>query len=395
MNSGKFRLRPGSPDYAILVTTLALVVIGLIFVYSSSFAIALAEYDDVNYFLFRQLGAALIGLVAMFVLMRVDYRKLRLVSPLLMLVAVLSLVAVLAVGTEVNGARRWISLGGLTPVQPSEFAKLAVIIYIAAWLASRGRDVRTFALGLAPFILLVGLVAALILMEPDTGTAAIVVMTTVALFFLAGGSMTHVFTLAGIGLVAGVLLVIGGEYRADRVFAFTSAEEDPSGIGFHTLQLLIALGSGGIDGLGLGVSRQKFFYIPGAHTDGVFAIIGEETGFVGAMILIGLFAYLVYRGFKVAMNSRDEFGTYLAMGMICWISFQALINIGGITRSIPLTGIPLPFVSYGGSSLIMIMAGVGILLNVSRYSQEHAYAEQKHSAKPRRLVRSRARTATV
>ena len=146
------------------------------------------------------------------------------------------------------------------------------------------------------------------------------------------------------------------------------------------------------------MSRQKFFYIPGAHTDGVFAIIGEETGFVGAMIVIGLFAYLVYRGFKVAMNSRDEFGTYLAMGVICWISFQALINIGGITRAIPLTGIPLPFVSYGGSSLIMVMAAIGILLNVSRYSQEHAYAEQKRVAKSRSPVRpnrSKARTSTA
>ena len=390
MNSGNFRLRPGRPDYAILVTALALVFIGLIFVYSSSFAIALADYDDVNYFLFRQFGAAMIGLIAMFGLMRFDYRKLRLFSPLLMLLAVLSLVAVLAVGTEVNGARRWISLGGLPPFQPSEFAKLAVIIYIAAWLASRGREVKTFALGLAPFILLVGLVSALILMEPDTGTAAIVVMTTVALFFLAGGSLTHVFTLAGIGLVAGALLIVGGEYRADRILAFTSAEDDPSGLGFQTIQLLIALGSGGIEGLGLGVSRQKFFYIPGAHTDGVFAIIGEETGFIGAMIVIGLFAYLIYRGFKVAMNARDEFGTYLAMGVICWISFQALINIGGITRSIPLTGIPLPFVSYGGSSLIMIMAAIGVLLNVSRYSQEHAYAEQKRSLGTRQSSRSRA-----
>ena len=391
MNSGNFRLRPGRPDYAILVTALALVFIGLIFVYSSSFAIALADYDDVNYFLFRQFGAAVIGLIAMFGLMRFDYRKLRLFSPLLMLLAVLSLVAVLAVGTEVNGARRWISLGGLPPFQPSEFAKLAVIIYIAAWLASRGREVKTFALGLAPFILLVGLVSALILMEPDTGTAAIVVMTTVALFFLAGGSLTHVFTLAGIGLVAGALLIVGGEYRADRLLAFTSAEDDPSGLGFQTIQLLIALGSGGIEGLGLGVSRQKFFYIPGAHTDGVFAIIGEETGFIGAMIVIGLFAYLIYRGFKVAMNARDEFGTYLAMGVICWISFQALINIGGITRSIPLTGIPLPFVSYGGSSLIMIMAAIGVLLNVSRYSQEHAYAEQKRSPGRRQSSRSRSR----
>jgi cell division protein FtsW len=384
MNNGNFRLRPGRPDYAILVTALALVVIGLIFVYSSSFAIALAEYDNANYFLLRQLGASLIGLIAMFTLMRVDYRKLRIVSPVLMLAAVLALTAVLVVGSDVYGARRWIALGPLPPFQPSEFAKLALIIYIAAWLASRGRDVQSFALGLAPFILLVGLVAALILMEPDTGTAAIVVMTTVALFFLAGGSLTHVFTLAGIGAVAGLLLILGGEYRADRIFAFTSAEQDPSGVGFQTVQLLIALGSGGIEGLGLGVSRQKFFYVPGAHTDGVFAIIGEETGFIGSMIVIVLFAYLVYKGFRVAMNARDEFGSYLAMGVVCWIAFQALINIGGITRSIPLTGIPLPFVSYGGSSLIMVMAGVGILLNVSRYSKEHAYAEQRPVRQRRR-----------
>jgi cell division protein FtsW len=388
VNSGNFRLRPGRPDYAILVTTLALVVIGLIFVYSSSFAIALAEYDDVNYFLFRQLGAALIGLVAMFALMRFDYRKLRILSPMLMLAAVLLLFAVLLIGSDAYGAKRWLPLGPLPPFQPSEFAKLALIIYIAAWLASRGRDVQSFALGLVPFILLVGLVAALILMEPDTGTAAIVVMTTVALFFLAGGSLTHVFTLAGIAAVAGLLLILGGDYRMERIFAFTSAEEDPSGVGFHTLQLLIALGSGGLEGLGLGVSRQKFFYIPGAHTDGVFAIIGEETGFIGAMIVIVLFAYLVYRGFRVALNARDEFGTYLAMGIVCWIAFQALINIGGITRSIPLTGIPLPFISYGGSSLIMIMAGVGVLLNVSRYTKEHAYAEQR-PVQTRRRPRAR------
>jgi cell division protein FtsW len=389
MNSGNFRLRAGRPDYAILVVALALVVIGLIFVYSASFAIALDAYDNVNYFLFRQLGAALLGTIAMFTLMRFDYRRLRVLSPILMLAAVLSLAAVLVLGSDAYGARRWIALGPLPPFQPSEFAKLALIIYIAAWLASRGRDVQSFALGLVPFILLVGLVAALILMEPDTGTAAIVVMTTLALFFLAGGSMTHVMTLGGIALVAGLLLIVSGGYRMDRIFAFTSAEEDPSGIGFQTIQLLIALGSGGIEGLGLGVSRQKFFYIPGAHTDGIFAIIGEETGFIGSMIVLTLFAYLVYRGFRVAMNARDEFGTYLAMGVVCWIAFQTLINIGGITRTIPLTGIPLPFVSYGGSSLIMVMAGVGILLNVSRYSREHAYTEQRPAQAARRRTGSR------
>ncbi len=232
-------------------------------------------------------------------------------------------------------------------------------------------------------------------MEPDTGTAAIVVMATVALFFLAGGSLTHVLTLAGIGLVAGALLVIDGEYRADRLLAFTSAEEDPTGLGFQTIQLLIALGSGGIEGVGLGSSLQKFFYIPGAHTDGVFAIVGEETGFIGSLIVIGLFAYLVYRGFKVALSARDEFGSYLAMGVVCWIAFQSLINIGGITRLIPLTGIPLPFVSYGGSSLIMIMAGIGILLNVSRYSREHAYAEEPRPARPSGKLRAKARSAPI
>jgi cell division protein FtsW len=377
MPASNFRLRASRPDYAILVTSLALVVIGLIFVYSSSFAIALAEYGDVNYFLYRQTASVLLGLVAMFFLMRFDYHRLRVLSPALMLLAVLSLAAVLFVGNEAYGARRWITLSGsLPPLQPSEFAKLALIIYISAWLASRGRSVRSFALGLMPFIMLVGVVAALILMEPDTGTTAIVVMTTAALFFLAGASITHVFALCGIAVVAGVMLVLSGDYRADRIFAFTSAEEDPAGMGFQTLQLLIAFGSGGIEGLGLGVSRQKFFYIPGAHTDGIFAIVGEETGFIGAMVVMGLFSYLVYRGFRTAMNARDDFGCYLAMGVVCWIAFQALMNIGGITRSIPLTGIPLPFVSYGGSSLIMTMAGVGILLNVSRYSKENSYADR-------------------
>jgi cell division protein FtsW len=370
------RLRASRPDYAILVTALALVVVGLIFVYSSSFAIALAAFDDVNYFVVRQAMAAVVGLVAMFALMRIDYRYLRYVSPLLMVGAVLSLAAVLFVGGDSYGARRWIAVGSLPPVQPSEFAKLALIIYISAWLATRGRDVRSFALGVVPFVGLVGVVAALVLMEPDTGTAAVLVMTTVALFFIAGASLTHVITLAGIGGVMGLMLILGSGYRSDRIFAFASAEDDPSGLGFQVLQLLIALGSGGIEGLGLGVSRQKFFYIPGAHTDGVFAIIGEETGFIGAMVVIGLFAYLVYRGFRVALNARDDFGCYLAMGVTCWIAFQALINLGGITRSIPLTGIPLPFVSYGGSSLIAVMAGIGVLLSVSRFGKDRSYVQR-------------------
>ncbi|HEX5139344.1 MAG TPA: FtsW/RodA/SpoVE family cell cycle protein, partial [Dehalococcoidia bacterium] len=220
-----YRLVAGKPDFAILASAIALTVIGLIFVYSSSFAIALSEFGDVNYFLFRQAGAVILGVIAMIICMNFDYHRLRVLSPILMLAAVLSLTAVLFIGGDAYGARRWIGLGPLPPFQPSEFTKLALIIYISAWLASNRRDLKSFALGFMPFITAVGVVAALILMEPDTGTAAVIVMTTVALFFLAGGSVTHVMTLVGIGVVAGLLLILAEGYRAERVFAFTSAED--------------------------------------------------------------------------------------------------------------------------------------------------------------------------
>jgi cell division protein FtsW len=372
------RLRAGKPDYAILATTLTLVVIGLIFVYSSSFAIALAHFDNVNYFLIRQLAFALMGMMALFFFMRFDYHRLRMLSPLIMLAAVVGLAVVLVIGSDAYGSRRWIQFNSaMPPLQPSEFAKLALVIYISAWLASHHRDLKSAAAGLFPFIFVVGSVTGLILAEPDMGTAAIIAITTAMLFFIAGGSLFHIFTLGSIGAVAATLLILVGEYRSDRVFAFLAAEDDPSGNGFQVLQLLIALGSGGFEGLGLGVSRQKFFYVPGAHTDGVFAIIGEEAGVIGTLIVLGLFAYLVFRGFRVAMKSRDEFGYYLAMGITIWIGIQALINIGGVTRTIPLTGIPLPLLSYGGSSLITTMAAIGVLLNVSRYSKDQSYVDRR------------------
>jgi cell division protein FtsW len=371
------RLRAGKPDYAIILTAFTLVIVGLIFVYSSSFAIALAHYDNVNYFLIRQLAFAILGAIAMFFFMRFDYHRLRMLSPLIMLAAVVSLAVVLVIGSDAYGSRRWIQFGStLPPLQPSEFAKLALVIYISAWLASHHRDLKSAAAGLFPFIFVVGSVTGLILAEPDMGTAAIIAITTAMLFFIAGGSLLHIFTLGAIGGVAAALLILVGEYRSDRVFAFLAAEDDPSGNGFQVLQLLIALGSGGVEGLGLGVSRQKFFYVPGAHTDGVFAIIGEEAGVIGTLIVIGLFAYLVFRGFRVAMKSRDEFGYYLSMGITCWIAVQALINVGGVTRTIPLTGIPLPLLSYGGSSLITTMAAIGVLLNVSRFSKDQSYVDR-------------------
>ncbi len=393
------RLRVGSPDYLIAATVGVLVVLGVLAVYSSSFALGLLEFGDANYFVVRQVAFAVIGAVAMYVLMRSDYRQLRVISPLLMLAAIFGLFAVLmpGIGVERNGATRWIAVGGpIPPLQPSEFAKLALVIYVSAWLAGRGEHVKTFWLGFFPCVLLVGFVAGLVMLEPDLGTAIVMVLTTMTLVFIAGASLTHVAAFAGIGSIVATMLVLAGEYRTDRIFAFVSAEDDPSGRGFQTLQMLIALGSGGVHGLGLGASRQKFFYVPGAHTDGIFAIIGEELGFIGAAIVIALFAFLMIRGFRVVVRARDDFGSLLAIGIVSWIGYQALINIGGITRTLPLTGIPLPFVSYGGSALVAMLAAVGILLSISRYGVD----AQTVIPKPKpvdgsdKIVRSASRTTS-
>jgi cell division protein FtsW len=297
-----------------------------------------------------------------------------------MLLAIVLLIAVLVpgFGVERNGAQRWIALGPLPPLQPSEFAKLAMIIYVSAWLAKKRDFVTSFALGFVPFVLMVGVVAGLIMLEPDTGTAAVLVLVTLTLFFVAGASLRHMTALLGIGFVLFLFLIFTSGYRADRVLAFIQAEEDPAGLGFQTLQLLIALGSGGIEGLGLGASRQKLFYIPGSHTDGVFAIIGEELGFIGAIAILLLFAVLVYRGFRLVLRAQDDFGSFLATGIVCWIAYQTLINVGGITRAVPMTGIPLPFLSYGGSAIIALLAAIGVLLSISRHVVDDLPSASKH-----------------
>ena len=353
------------------MATAILLIAGLLTVYSASFAVGHLEYGDTNYFVARQALFALVGLGLLWLFMRMDYRRLRYLSVFMMLIALAGLAAVLVpgLGVERNGASRWLNLGPVD-VQPSEFAKLAVIVYIAAWLASRGDNIKKFSLGLVPFVLMVGLVGGLVVVEPDMGTAIIILLTASTLFFVAGAPLSHLALLIIAGGFISWGLVLVQEYRLDRLASFLAAEDDPQGGGFHILQLLIALGSGGPAGLGWGASRQKFFYVPGAHTDGVFAIIGEELGFIGAVAVIGLFAFFLYRGLKAITNSGDQFGALLATGIISWVGYQALINIGGITRTIPLIGVPLPFLSYGGSSLIALLAGVGILLSVSRFGRD-------------------------
>jgi cell division protein FtsW len=367
-----------------------LVITGLLAVYTSSFAVGYHEYGDTNYFVARQAVFALLGVCALVFFMRMDYNRLRAWSVPMLLLAFVALVLVLVpgVGVERNGATRWLVFGPVS-VQPSEFAKLAVIIYIAAWLASRGKDINQFSLGFVPFVLLLGVVGGLVIAEPDMGTTIIIFVTASTLFFVAGAPLSHLALLIGVGSVISYAVVLQRDYQLDRLALFVNPNSDPDGGGFQIIQLLVALGSGGPLGEGWGEGRQKFFYVPGAHTDGVFAILGEELGFFGLMAIMGLFAFFIYRAALVTIRSRDRFSMLLCIGVIAWISAQTLINIGGITRTIPLTGVPLPFLSYGGSSLIMVMAAVGVLLSVSRYASSEPTPARSPSAPRRKATRRR------
>ena len=363
--------RRHGPDFVLLTVAIMLVVIGLIAVYSSSYAIGFVNHGDSDFFVKRQALWALIGLGGLVAAMSIDYRVLMRLSPLLMLVALLGLAAALVPGlglaTETGGPSRWIEVGPFS-VQPSEFAKLAVLVYLAAWLAAKGPTVRDVALGVVPFVGMVGLVTALVLLEPDLGTAMLIALITGTLFFVSGARLVHLVALVATAAAFTATFVLVGGYGMARILSFTSAESDPEGIGFQTLQMLVALGSGGLTGLGLGLSRQKFFYVPASHTDGVLSIVGEELGFVGVALVLLLFALLLWRGLRIMQRAADPFGSLLAAGVLAWIAFQLLINVGGVTRSIPLTGIPLPFLSYGGSSLAMTLTAIGVLLSVSRYA---------------------------
>jgi cell division protein FtsW len=365
--AGTWTARAHGPDWLLLAVVVTLVLFGLIAVYSSSYAYAEFEFEDPNYFAKRQAVWAGFGFLALLVLMLSDYRWLRWFAPPIVLVSILLLAAVVGFGDHVNGARRWISIGPLS-AQPSEFAKFAVLIYLSAWLAAKGEIVRNFQLGVLPFMFITAVTGALVIVQPDLGTTIMIIAISGTLFFVANSKLTHFLGLTFGSLALGGLLILVSGYRMDRSASFTSAEADPSGLGFQTLQLLVAFGSGGVWGLGLGVSRQKFLYIPGSHTDGVMAIVGEELGFVGVVAILALFGVLLWRAALIAHRAPDTFGSLLATGVIAWIGFQLIINVAGVTRMIPLTGIPLPFLSSGGSALFSTMAAIGVLLSVSRYS---------------------------
>ena len=269
-------------------------------------------------------------------------------------------------GLELKGAKRWINLGPIS-FQPIEMVKLAVIIYLASWLTGKRKVIKNFSESLIPFSVLLGAVGLLIIAQPDVGSFGAVAFIALAMFFLAGASLKHIFGLIAMGIAGLGILIKLEPYRMNRLLAFLHPETDVQGIGWQVKQAAIAVGQGGIFGVGLGHSHQKFSYLPEVVGDSIFAIIAEEIGMVGAGIIVVLFILLAFRGFRLAQKAPDQFSSFVVVGISLWIIFQAMINIMAIIGLMPLTGIPLPFISYGSTSLISLLAGVGIVLNISRY----------------------------
>jgi cell division protein FtsW len=381
--------RPGGShlEYHLLVlVTLGLVAFGLVMVYSASSARALLSADAPSYYLKRQAIYAVMGLVALVILSRFDFHRLRRATQPLLAVTFVLLVVVLVVGTAVNGARRWIPIGFMN-FQPSELAKLVLALWTAALLARKPAP-RTLGELAKPIGVVVGLACALILIEPDLGTAIAIAIMVSAILVVSGTRLRLLASATGIATGIVLLAIWFEPYRRERIFSFLDPWHDPQGAGFQAVQSMIALGSGGFFGVGLGESVQKIYYLPEASTDMIFAIVGEELGLIGAMGVIAAFAVFAYAGFNIALHCRDPFGKRLAAGITALICGQAAVNVSAVMGIAPLTGIPLPFVSYGGSSLVVGLAAVGILLNIA--SNHAVVRETEVPDRGRRNRRTRA-----
>ncbi len=363
------RAKKKAPDFILFITVMMLVSIGIVMVFSSSSYYAMfPPFNNPYWFLSRQLINALIGTVVMIAMMRYDYWKLKRWSPIILGIVTILLVLVLTpLGEERLGAQRWINLGFFS-FQPSEFAKFGVVVFVAAGLSRLGVKIKKFKEGVLPYLFLMIFYSGLILAEHDLGTAITLAGIVFTMLFCAGAGIgvLSLMSLLGIGAVGAAIFT--EEYRRNRFLAFLNPESDPSGSGWHILNSLMSLGSGGLLGTGLGQGRHsKFLYLPERQTDFIFAVIGEELGFIGASLVILLFALFIWRGFKIAITAPDSFSSLLAAGIVSGIAIQTIINIGVVTSSLPVTGITLPFVSFGGTSLVFTLMGVGVLLNISRY----------------------------
>jgi cell division protein FtsW len=366
---GGFNLKnKGAFDFGFFIIVMILLSSGLIMVFSASSATAFYNFDDSYYFVKKQLLWAGIGLISMFFMANIDYKLLKKFSVLALVISAALLVAVLILGTEINGAKRWLGFGGLT-IQPSEVAKLAIIIFFSARLSNPKNEIKKFRKGLMPYLIVLAVIMGLVILEPHLSGTVVIFSVGIILLFIAGARIMHFLLLALPIIPAFLFAVLTSEYRWKRVTAFMDPWKDKMGDGWQIIQSLYAIGSGGLFGLGLGRSRQKFLYIPEPQNDFIFSIICEELGFIGAAFVIILFLILIWRGIKIAINAPDTFGSLLAIGFTSLIAVQVLINVAVVTSSMPVTGMPLPFFSAGGSSLLFIMTGMGIVLSVSRYKK--------------------------
>jgi cell division protein FtsW len=373
MAGGNEHKNKNSYDLVLLFLTLALIGIGLVMLYSSSSIMAQERFGDSMYFVKRQIVFALLGLAVLIVSKNLPYVLYRRLVYVILGVTLLSLIIVLLpqVGHRVGGARRWLRLGPIS-IQPAEFAKLALIIYMSYSVAKKKERLRELSVGYAPHLLVSAVFIGLVVMQPDLGTAITFAVLTFLLLFVAGVRLRYLLA-TGFAVVPLLALAIAQKgYRLERFLAFLNPWRDPSDTSFQLLHSLLALGSGGPIGVGLGSGQQKLFYLPEPHTDFILAVIGEETGIFGISVVLLLYALLIYKGVKIALRAPERFGTYLAFGLTLAVGLQAFINSAVVMGLLPTKGLPLPFISYGGSSLITNLLAMGILMNINSYAREHS-----------------------
>ncbi|MDY0234585.1 MAG: putative lipid II flippase FtsW [Gudongella sp.] len=367
-------------DFMLLIAVISLVFIGIVMVYSSSGPDGVVRYSDSMHYAQRHIFWAFIGFFLMIAMSNLDYKIWKKHANKIFILSIfLALLLFTPLGIEIKGATRWLDLG-FTTYMPSDGIKLGSILFFATFLDNKHKRVRQYIQGALPAILIIIFVVGLIYFQRDLSTAATVAGALFSMFFVAGMHLP-IIVLIGLGTVGFLKIALyseGNEYRLRRVLAFKDPFADKLGDGWQIVQSLYALGSGGIFGVGLGQSKQKFFYIPEPYNDFIFSILGEELGLIGSLFVLALYSVIIYRGFIIAQNARDAFGTYLATGITSLLAIQSFINIGVVTSSIPVTGITLPLISYGGTSLVLYLVGLGILMNISRYTTKEKKNESNN-----------------
>jgi len=369
-NLFKARVNEHEADRNIIVTVGIIIVFGLIMLSSASSVIAYNEYGDSYHFFKRQLFGLSLGLAAFWFFSRVDYHRWKKYAFgfLLFSIILLLLVFIPGLSAHYGKARSWINVFGFS-LQPSEFVKLSFLLYLAAWLESRGRKLTDFYQGIGPFVAVLSFIGILMLLQPDIGTLSIIAITSLIVYFVGGGSIKHILVIILLGILTFALLIQFKPYQLNRFKCLIEPQFSSQDVCYQVNQSLIAVGSGGIFGRGIGASRQKFMYLPEVQGDSIFAIIGEETGLIFSTGLVMLFIFLFYRGYLVAKQAPDGFGRILAIGIVSWIVIQAIINIGGMINLMPMTGVPLPFISLGGSAILASLSAMGILVNISKQTK--------------------------